>query len=84
MLNIDKQKCDGCKLCGTGCPFGAIELQEGRFGTAAHVNPAQCKGCGCCVASCPSGAMQQKGFNDKQLMSMISALTEEMTGGAGG
>jgi heterodisulfide reductase subunit A len=65
------------------CPFGAIEIQEGRFGKTAHVSVAQCKGCGCCVAACPSGAMQQKGFDDRQLFSMVCALAEEMTGGIG-
>jgi heterodisulfide reductase subunit A len=77
----DERKCSACGNCVEVCPFGAIELQEGRWGKAAHVNPAQCKGCGCCVASCPSGAMQQRGFNDRQLLSMIGALAEEITSG---
>jgi heterodisulfide reductase subunit A len=79
----DERTCSACGNCVEVCPFGAIELQEGRFGTAAHVNAAQCKGCGCCVAACPSGAMQQRGFNDRQLMGMIGALAEEMTSGVG-
>jgi heterodisulfide reductase subunit A len=77
----DERSCSACRNCVEVCPFGAIELQDGRFGTAAHVNPAQCKGCGCCVAACPSGAMQQRGFNDSQLLCMIGALAEETTGG---
>ena len=77
----DERRCSACGNCVEVCPFGAVELQEGRFGKAAHVNPAQCKGCGCCVASCPSGAMQQRGFNDRQLLSMIGALAEETTSG---
>ncbi len=79
----DERSCSACGNCVEVCPFGAIELQEGRFGRTAHVNVAQCKGCGCCVAACPSGSMQQRGFDDRQLLSMISALAEEMTGGAG-
>jgi heterodisulfide reductase subunit A len=74
----DERTCSACGNCMKVCPFGAVELLEGRWGMAAHVNPAQCKGCGCCVAACPSGAMQQKGFNDRQLLSMIGALAEEM------
>jgi heterodisulfide reductase subunit A len=77
----DERSCSACRNCVEVCPFGAIELQDGRFGIAAHVNPAQCKGCGCCVAACPSGAMQQRGFNDSQLLCMIGALAEETTGG---
>ncbi len=79
----DERTCTACGNCVEVCPFGAIELQEGRFGRTAQVNIAQCKGCGCCVAACPSGAMQQRGFADKQLFSMICALAEEMTGGVG-
>jgi heterodisulfide reductase subunit A len=79
----DEQSCSACANCVEVCPFGAVELKEGRFGRTAQVNPAQCKGCGCCVAACPSGAMQQSGFNDRQLLSMIGALAEEMTGGVG-
>jgi heterodisulfide reductase subunit A len=79
----DERTCSACGNCVEVCPFGAIELQEGRFGMAAHVNAAQCKGCGCCVAACPSGAMQQRGFNDRQLLGMIGALAEEMTSGVG-
>jgi len=79
----DERTCSACGNCVEVCPFGAIELQEGRFGLAAHVNAAQCKGCGCCVAACPSGAMQQRGFNDRQLLGMIGALAEEMTSGVG-
>ncbi len=79
----DERGCAACGNCVQVCPFGAIELQEGRYGKTAHVNVAQCKGCGCCVAACPSGAMQQRGFDDRQLFSMISALAEEMTSGSG-
>jgi len=78
-----ERTCTACGNCVEVCPFGAIELQEGRFGETAHVNVAQCKGCGCCVAACPSGAMQQRGFDDRQLFGMISALAEEMTSGTG-
>jgi heterodisulfide reductase subunit A len=80
----EERSCSACGNCVEVCPFSAIALQEGRFGLAAHVNTAQCKGCGCCVAACRSGAMQQRGFNDSQLLSMINALAEEMTGGVGG
>jgi len=77
----DERACSACGNCVEVCPFGAIELREGRFGKSAYVNTAQCKGCGCCVAACPSGAMQQRGFDDRQLLCMIGALAEEMTDG---
>jgi heterodisulfide reductase subunit A len=79
----DERACSACGNCVEVCPFGAVELRDGRQGRTAYVNPAQCKGCGCCVAACPSGAMQQQGFSDRQLVSMIGTLVEEMVGGAG-
>ncbi len=78
----DERTCTACGNCVEACPFGAIELRQGRFGETAYVNAAQCKGCGCCVAACPSGAMQQSGFDDRQLFRMVSALAGETTGDA--
>lgn len=80
----DEGTCTACENCAQVCPFGAIEIAEGRLGRSASVNVALCKGCGCCVAACPSGAMQQRGFNDRQLLSMVGALAQEMTGDTGG
>lgn len=80
----DERTCAACGNCVQVCPFGAIELEEGKLGMTARVNVAQCKGCGCCVAACPSGAMQQRCFDDTQLFSMISALCEETGGGIRG
>jgi len=69
--------CHGCGNCLWVCPFGAIELKDSEGGgQVAGVNAAQCKGCGCCVAACPNGAMQQRGFSDQQLMTMVEALAE--------
>jgi len=64
---VDEPKCIGCGLCVEVCAFSAIELEKGK----ATVNPALCKGCGLCAGTCRSGAIQQKGFNDQQILSMI-------------
>jgi len=74
--------CNGCGNCLWVCPFGAVELKDSeRGGQVAWVNGAQCKGCGCCVAACPNGAMQQRGFSDQQLLTMIEALAEGISSG---
>jgi len=71
--NVVPELCSGCGLCVEACPFIAIELTDGK----AVVNEALCKGCGVCNATCRGGAIQQKGFNDFQILSMIkSALNE--------
>ncbi len=65
--SVNENLCSGCGLCADVCAFSAIEIVNGK----AQVNASLCKGCGLCVGSCRSGAIQQKGFNDKQLLSAI-------------
>ena len=66
--------CAGCGTCVAVCPYGAPSMRtSGQFAGKAEINPVLCKGCGACVASCRSGALVLKGFNDGQIMSMISA-----------
>jgi heterodisulfide reductase subunit A2 len=69
---VDEDYCSGCGTCVSVCAYQAIELIKLDDGKSqAKVNEALCMGCGACAASCPSGAMQQKGFKDKQILSMI-------------
>jgi len=71
---VDEDKCIGCGLCVEGCAYSAIELIDGK----AKVNEALCKGCGLCNATCRSGAIQQKGFNDHQILSIIKSSLNEV------
>jgi heterodisulfide reductase subunit A len=62
------------------CPFDAIELKKSEIRglegkVVSEVNAALCKGCGLCAAACPNGAVQQRGFTDTQLLSMVNALS---------
>jgi heterodisulfide reductase subunit A len=69
---VDEDMCSGCSMCISICPYSAIDLIKTEDDTSkAKVNEALCKGCGACAATCPSGAMQQKGFKQKQITSMI-------------
>lgn len=47
--------CTGCKVCIPACPFGAIEMCDGK----AHITEA-CRVCGQCVDACPEGAIIMK------------------------
>jgi heterodisulfide reductase subunit A len=76
----DPRTCKGCGTCVLICPFDAIELKESKIRglegkIVAEVNTALCKGCGLCAAACPNRAIQQRGFTDIQLLSMVNALS---------
>ncbi|TFF84743.1 CoB--CoM heterodisulfide reductase iron-sulfur subunit A family protein [Candidatus Thorarchaeota archaeon] len=66
---VDEDKCAGCQVCISVCPYNAITLNERGF---AEVNPAMCKGCGTCTSTCPSGAISSQHYTDGQIAAMIS------------
>lgn len=47
-------ECIGCGACEAQCPFGAIELKDGKA-----QNTAACTACGACVDICPVGAIKR-------------------------
>ncbi|MBN1163302.1 MAG: CoB--CoM heterodisulfide reductase iron-sulfur subunit A family protein, partial [Candidatus Krumholzibacteriota bacterium] len=69
---VDEDKCSGCKLCNTLCPYMAVKYDEEKG--VSVVNQALCKGCGTCVAGCPSNAISAKHFEDRQLFAEIEGI----------
>ena len=55
---VDESKCDGCCDCVSACPFGAIELSEGK------VRVTDCYGCGVCEQVCPRQAFTLARVNE--------------------
>jgi len=51
-LKVDLETCTGCGTCVFACPFGAIEVVDGK----AKVFES-CVDCGACVDQCPEGAL---------------------------
>jgi len=54
IIQIDEERCDGCGVCVTGCPEGALQLIEGKARLVSELN---CDGLGACIGECPAGAI---------------------------
>ena len=54
IIDIDQDKCNGCKLCIPNCPEGAIKVIDGK---ARLVSDLFCDGLGACLGHCPEGAI---------------------------
>ena len=60
---IDKNRCKGCGLCTTVCPFDLIHIADffnaKGYRPAEHIDPppTQCTGCANCAAMCPDSAI---------------------------
>ncbi len=65
---VDEDRCAGCRVCISVCPYNAITINERGF---SEVNPALCKGCGTCTSTCPSGAITSQHYTDGQIAAMI-------------
>lgn len=74
-IAVLERKCTGCGLCSQNCPFGAIDMVNGK----PELNAA-CKVCGICVKSCPQNAilkLETKTENvDKSKWNDILVFTE--------
>lgn len=78
--SVDQEKCSGCRICNSLCPFNAITFIEDR--KVSEVNPALCQGCGTCVAACPAGAITGSHFTNTQILAQIEGILGKWGNGA--
>ncbi len=73
IINIDKQKCNGCGQCVPNCPEGAIQIIDNK----AHlISDLFCDGLGACIGHCPVGAItieerEAEGYDEARVMENI-------------
>jgi NAD-dependent dihydropyrimidine dehydrogenase PreA subunit len=55
IIEIDREKCDGCGICVNACHEGALQIVDGK---AALVSDEYCDGLGDCLPACPMDAIK--------------------------
>ena len=54
IIEIDREKCNGCGACAAACHEGAIGMENGK---AVLLRDDYCDGLGDCLPTCPTGAI---------------------------
>ena len=54
IIEIDRDKCNGCGACAAACHEGAIAMVDGK---AQLMRDDYCDGLGDCLPACPTGAI---------------------------
>ncbi|OYT40487.1 MAG: disulfide reductase [Desulfurococcales archaeon ex4484_58] len=70
IAEVDRDRCNGCRICVSICPYDAISMVDGK----AKVNELVCEGCGACEAACPVDAIKLRNYTDQQLHTVIKAV----------
>ncbi|MDI6738002.1 MAG: 4Fe-4S binding protein [Nanoarchaeota archaeon] len=73
IIEIDREKCNGCGACIPDCPEGALQVIDGK---ARLISDLFCDGLGACIKSCPMDAMQviereAAPYDEKKVMERI-------------
>jgi heterodisulfide reductase subunit A-like polyferredoxin len=71
VAEVNPRWCTGCGMCEEICQYEAARLNPATG--KSEVTAVLCQGCGACAAACPSEAIKLKGFEAKNVISMVDA-----------
>lgn len=69
---IDEDRCAGCRICLSVCPYKAIGFDAEK--KKSEVNAVLCHGCGTCVSGCPAGAITGNHFTNEEILAEIRGM----------
>lgn len=71
-LELDVDKCVGCKMCEVVCPHGVFRIEDGK---AEIIDRDACMECGACAKNCPVEAIAVSSGVGCAMGVIIGALT---------
>ena len=71
IIEIDREKCNGCGACAAACHEGAIGMIDG---IATLLRDDYCDGLGDCLPTCPTGAIR---FVEREALAYDEAAVQE-------
>ena len=79
IIEIDKDKCNGCGACAAACHEGAISMIDGK---AQLIRDDYCDGLGDCLPTCPTGAIsfverEAAAYDEKSVMENKRKMMQE-------